>query len=261
MTKEFLRILTIAAAEARRHWVSGARYKIEFVGMLTTLYGTFFLLHFIGRHVSLPMFAFGVNVRAESLAYSLWAWSYAIVGAVQSQTLAELGTGAIEPLLVASGSARRLMLGRTLGFAAQSLATCGGLVATVYTCWPGDGSSTHWIGVACAVLVALMTSAGFAAVVAGLVMLFKRVSIVMLPVSILMLWALMSPGAPPRAGWAALAPYLACRGLLIDAAGGRFDPVLFARGAVGATVVLFAGLLLLAGLERRARHLGRLSMA
>jgi hypothetical protein len=261
MTSSLGAILRVAVAEARRVLTINARYRLEFVASVGAFCGAFFAFRFVAGILPGQVFAFGGDVHHAVLLYLLWIWSYTVIAGVQAQVLADLDSGAIEPMLAALGNGVTYVMGRTLGVALQSLLVCAVLLVAVCLfggAWP---ASTAWTGVAASFLLALCTSMGIASAVAGLVYLFKRVSLVMMPLSILLMWVMMTPADDHRLSSAALLPYLAPKGILLGAFHGSVEPDLLVVGAINAAILLAAGIGIHSICEARAKSRGRLSTA
>jgi hypothetical protein len=253
-------LVRTAAAEAHRLLLVNSRYRLEFVGTLVTLYGVFFLMHAVAARFPIAFLSFGNDLLGEALLYTLWLWSYSVIGSVQALTASDLATGALEPLLAAGVPGRRLALGRAGGFALQGLVACAVLVAGVVLADVASAAGVAWAGVFVAFALALVTSTGFALALAGCVLLFRRVSILMAPLSIGLMAVMMSAARDlPEATWAL--PYVAPKLLMTAALQGRFDVPLALVGAAVAAFVGALGLGLYGPMERRAKRLGRLSTA
>jgi hypothetical protein len=250
----------MTAAEARRLLVVNARYPVEFVGSLVALYGVFFLLHFAARRFPIPYLSFGGDLSGEALGYALWMWSYGVIGSVQALMAADLASGALEPLLAAGVSGRSLAFARAAGFALQSLAICAVLVVVATAVDASSALRVSWPAVVVAYGCGVATSMGFAVAFAGLALRYRRISMLMTPVSILLMWAMMSP-LPERPSALQVLPYVAVRRLLSSALSGVFDARLALVAVAVAVLVLVLGAWLYGPLERRAKALGRLSTA
>jgi hypothetical protein len=254
-------VARVAVAEARRLLLVHSRYRIEFVGTLVTLYGAFFLLRALAAHIALPAMSFGGDLAGAVLLYALWMWSYGIVGSVQAAVSADLATGAIEPLLASGLPGRWLALGRAAGFALQSGLVSGVLVVAVLAAAPARPGAIAWGAVVLAYGCCFVTAAGFAMVFAGLVLVFRRVSVLMTPVSVLLMAAMMSPPSVLDLDGVRALPFVAPKLLLAHGVDGVFDPAMAARALVGALLVGALGVTAYEALERRARATGQLSIA
>lgn len=247
----------VAAAEAWRLLRVQSRFPLEFFGSVGLLYGAFFALRAVAARWPVPLFDAGGDVVGQALVYALWMWSYGIVGGVQAQAASDLATGALEPLYAGPVPPTRLMAGRAAGFALQSGLAALGLVGVV--CLWRPPASMAWGGVLAAVALAFVTATGVALALVGLVLVFRRVSVLMTPISIGLMAVMLSP-ADTLPSWADAVPWVVPRRLLADAVSGHLDGGRLGRGLLVATAVALAGAWLHGVLDRRARATGRLSL-
>lgn len=250
-------VARIARAEAWRLLLVQSRHRLEFIGSAVTLYAAFAALHLASRHVALPGIDASRNLIGQATLYAAWMWTYAVVGGLQAQAAGDVASGALEPLYATGVPLRWMALGRAGGFALHGAVMAAGLVLLALPFDIGGALQVAWGAVLFGLALAVATSIGIGLAFVGLVLVFRRVGSLMMPVSVLLMAVMLAPLSSLPHLLDAL-PWVASKRLMAEGLAGRVDVVAAAWAGLSAMFAVLGGLAVHGGLVRVARRRGRL---
>lgn len=255
-------MVELLTAELKRTWIQFIRYPAEVIAGLVITTSVFYGLFLSARYMVGPNFAFGDRLDAVVVGYVVWTLTLYIINDIAIGLQSEAQTGTLEQVFLSPYAAPMVFLARAFASLVLRLVL---IVGIVFILMGITGSQLSFpITLILPLLSLVMAGYGFAFVMGGCALVFKRVQQVLGIVQFLLLFLLAAPveeWTGPMASLRYFLPMLPSTGLLRDlmARGNTLDWGGFLLALLNGLAYLGLGLYLFQWAERIAKRRGSLS--
>ncbi len=255
-------MLELFIAELKRTWMQFIRYPAEVIAGVVITTSVFYGLFLSARYMAGPNFAFGDRLDAVIVGYVVWTLTLYIINDIAIGLQSEAQTGTLEQVFLSPYAAPIIFLARAFASLVLRLSL---IVGIIWVLMGITGSRLAFPPTLMLPLASLvMAGYGFAFVMGGCALIFKRVQQVLGIFQFLLLFLLAAPVEEwdgPMQHLRYLLPMLPSTGLLRDlmARGHGLDWGGLGLALLNGGAYLGIGLLIFHQAEKIAKQRGSLS--
>ncbi len=255
-------MLNLLVVEVWRAFITAARYPVNFFTGLFLHTFTFYAI-FLGAQFMSGQSSFGDNLNAMTVGYAAWVLVLRNFGKTPRHIEAEAATGVLESVFMSSHTTSILFLFRAFAEAIIDLSlTIMMIVVLMYL--TGAELSFPW-QIALPTLTLTLAAIGIGMIAGGLALQFKRITALLQPIQIGLIFFMFAPfeqwttglqaGLASLAMWFPMVPsvVLLREMMAYDIA---FDHVLAIKAVLNGVGWVTLGTLLFHGMTNRAREKG-----